>query len=138
VLRRGALTAAPSLAAYMVMLGAGTLPQARTVAFATVVATQLSQTLEAGRAEGPLSRSVLAAVAGSGGLLVAALTVPPLRAALALAVPSPLGWALIGASTVGVAGASRLLTWRGPSVDDASEGPPARGALRPAAVMARR
>ncbi len=98
--RRGLSTAVPALTAYVLALRAGPLPVARTVAFASIVATQLAQTLDAGRAEGGLSRSVLGAVAGSAGLLVAALTVPALRDFLSLALPPPLGWALIGAGAL--------------------------------------
>jgi calcium-translocating P-type ATPase len=100
ILRRGAATAAPSLAAYLLALRSGSLPEARSVAFASVVATQLAQTLDAGRAEGGLSRSVLGAVAGSAGLLLAALTVRPLRDFLSLTVPGPLGWTLVGAGVI--------------------------------------
>ncbi len=100
ILRRGVATAAPSLAAYLLALRSGGLPEARTVAFASVVATQLAQTLDAGRAEGGLSRSVLGAVAGSAGLFLAALTVRPLRDFLSLTVPTPLGWTLVGAGVI--------------------------------------
>jgi len=100
ILRRGAATAGPSLAAYLLALRSGGLPQARTVAFASVVATQLAQTLDAGRAEGGLSRSVLGAVAGSAGMLLASLAVGPMRDFLSLTVPGPLGLALVGASAL--------------------------------------
>ena len=108
VLRRGAATAAPALAGYLLALPAG-LPQARTVAFAGIVATQLAQTLDAGRAEGGLTHSVLGAVAGSGALLMAALTVPALRELLLLAAPAPLSWALIAASAPAAVLLSRAL-----------------------------
>jgi len=97
VLRRGVSTAAPALAAYLIALGIGGLPQARAVAFASIVTTQLAQTLDAGRMGDGLTRPVVAAVAASGGLLVGALTVPALRDLLLLAAPTPLGWVLIGA-----------------------------------------
>jgi cation-transporting ATPase I len=100
ILRRGTATAAPTLAAYLLALRSGGLPEARTIAFASIVATQLAQTLDAGRAEGGLSRSVLGAVAGSAGLLVAALTVRPLRGFLGLATPGLLGWAFVGAGAL--------------------------------------
>jgi calcium-translocating P-type ATPase len=96
VLRRGLATAVPALAAYVISLGSATLPQARTVAFASVVANQLAQTLDAGWAEGGLTPSVASAVGGSAGLLLGAIALPPLRSFLNLAVPTPLGWALIG------------------------------------------
>ncbi len=95
VLRRGTATAVPTLGAYLLALGHGGLPQARTVAFASIVATQLAQTLDAGRNEDGLSRGVLAAVGGSAGLLLVALTVPPVRDFLALTAPTPLGWLLV-------------------------------------------
>ena len=100
ILRRGIATAAPALAAYILSLRSGGLPEARTVAFASIVATQLAQTLDAGRAEGGLSRSVLGAVTGSAGMLVAALVARPLRGFFGLAVPGPLGWILVGAGAL--------------------------------------
>jgi len=100
ILRRGTATAAPTLAAYLLALRSGSLSEARTVAFASIVATQLAQTLDAGRAEGGLSRSVLGAVAGSAGMLVAALVVRPLRGFFGLAIPGPLGWILVGAGAL--------------------------------------
>jgi len=109
VLRRGVATAAPALAAYLVALGTGGLPQVRAVAFASIVTTQLAQTLDAGRTGDGLTRPVVAAVAASGGLLVAALTVPGLRDLLLLAAPTPLGWALIGAGAPAAVLLSRLL-----------------------------
>ncbi len=110
VLRRGIATAGPSLVAYLVALGTGGLPQARSVAFASIVATQLAQTLDAGRCESTgLTRSVLAAVAGSAGLLAATLTVPALRDVLLLAMPTPLGWALIIAGAPLAVALNRLL-----------------------------
>lgn len=99
VLRRGVATATPSLAAYLIALGSSTLPQARTVAFASVVANQLAQTIDASWVEGNLTPGVFGAVGGSIGLLGAALAIPPLRAFLGLAIPSPLGWGLIAAGT---------------------------------------
>jgi len=96
ILRRGTATAAPSLAAFLLTLGSGGLAQARSVAFASVVSTQLAQTLDAGRAEGTLTRSVFGAVVGSAGVLVTALTLPPLRDFLGLVTLTPAGWALVG------------------------------------------
>jgi cation-transporting ATPase I len=97
IIRRATLSAVPALISYMLLLRQ---PDARTVAFASIVASQLSQTLDEGRAEGHLTKSVLGAVAGSGGMLLAALMLPPLRSALNLAPLSPLGWSLIGAGAV--------------------------------------
>ena len=109
VIRRGAATALPALAAYLVAQGISGLPQARAVAFASIVATQLAQTLDAGRAEGTLTRPVLAAVSGSAGLLVAALTVAPLRTLLGLTALTPSGWALVVAGSAAAVLFSRLL-----------------------------
>jgi cation-transporting ATPase I len=100
VLRRGLATAAPALAAYLAALATSSLPQARTVAFASVVANQLAQTIDSGILEGSITPAVIGAVGGSVGLLGAALAVPALRTFLGLAIPGPLGWALIGAGTL--------------------------------------
>jgi magnesium-transporting ATPase (P-type) len=108
VIRRGIATTLPSLISYLVMLGSG-LPQARSVAFASIVATQLAQTLDSGWSEGTLTKPVLSAVAGSVGVLLATFTVPPLRAFLQLALPSPFGWALIGTGAVAAVGVNRVL-----------------------------
>lgn len=96
IIRRALATTLPTLAAYGMMLGTSTLPQARSVAYASVIATQLAQTLDTGWAEGRLTPAVLSAVAGSVGVLLATFTVPPLRDFLGLILPSPFGWALIG------------------------------------------
>jgi hypothetical protein len=98
---------------YLIMLGASTLPEARAVAFASIVGTQLAQTLDAGRAEGTLTKPVLAAVAGSTAVLLAAFAVPPLRQFLQLVVPSPLGWVLIGSGTLAAVVLHRLFAWLG-------------------------
>ena len=108
VLRRGAATTVPALAAFALTLATGGLPQARTVAFASIVATQLAQTLKAGWVEGGLTPPVFGAVGASAGFLIAAITIPPLRTLLALTLPTPLSWTLIGAGAViaAVAGGS--------------------------------
>ena len=100
ILRRGTATAAPSLTNYLLALRSVSQPEARTVAFASIVFTQLAQTLDAGRADGGLSRSVLGAVAGSTGLLIVALTVRPLRTFLGLATPTSLGAVLVAAGAL--------------------------------------
>jgi cation-transporting ATPase I len=112
VLRRGALTAGPSLAAYLLALATETLPQARTVAFASVVATQLAQTLDVGWAEGSLTPPVMGAVGGSAALLGSALLVPQLRTFLGLALPTPFGWGLIAGGALLAMLVSRLLAVR--------------------------
>jgi calcium-translocating P-type ATPase len=100
VLRRGLATAAPALASFMTIVRTGGLAEARAVAFGSIVSTQLAQTLDAGWVEGSLSPAVFGAVAGSAGILVAALTVPALQGFLGLVVPGPLGWLLIGGGSV--------------------------------------
>ena len=113
ILRRGAATAAPSFAAYLLTLRAGGLPAARTVAFASIVATQLAQTLDVGWAERGPSRSVLGAVVASTGLLIGTLVVPPLRTFLGLALPTPLGLALVGGGALIAVVLSRTLNASG-------------------------
>jgi len=100
VMRRGIATAVPPLVSYLLTLRSGGVAAARTIAFASIITTQLAQTLDSGRAESGLSRSVLGAVSGAAGLLVAALTVSPVRGFLGLALPTPLGLALIGAGSI--------------------------------------
>jgi len=110
VLRRGLATALPSLAAYLITLVSGSLAQARSVAFTSIVVTQLAQTLMAGRAEGHLTRPVLGAVGGSLGVLLAAFSIPPLRRFLNLVVPPPTAWLLTGASALVAILLKRLLS----------------------------
>lgn len=98
VLRRGAATTVPALGAFALTLATSGLPQARTVAFASIVTTQLAQTLKACWVEGGLTPSVFGAVAASSGFLVAAVSVPALRTLLTLTLPTPFSWGLIGAS----------------------------------------
>ncbi len=108
VARRGAFTGAPSLAAFLAALTLGGLPQARSVAFASVVGTQLAQTLDMGWSNGKPSGPVLASVVGSAGLMALALAVPRARVFLGLAFPAPTSWALIGGATLAALILSRL------------------------------
>ena len=110
--RRGALTGVPSLAAYMAALRLGGLPQARTVAFASVVGTQLAQTLDLGWSGGKLSTPMLGSIAGSAGMMALALGVPAARSFLGLAMPTPVGWALIGGATLSAVAVGRLVAPR--------------------------
>jgi magnesium-transporting ATPase (P-type) len=109
VLRRGAATAGPALTAFLLARRSGSETQAASVAFGTVVATQLAQTLDAGWAEGNLHKSVLGAVAASAGFLASTLTVRPLRDALGLGLPTPAGWTLIGTGAAAAVALSRIL-----------------------------
>jgi magnesium-transporting ATPase (P-type) len=110
VLRRGMATGVPSLGAYLLMQVLAGPEQASAVAFTSVVATQLAQTLEVGRVEGTLSRPVINAVGGSLALLVSAVTVPPLRNSLGLLAPSMLGWGVVGASAAAAVLISRAIS----------------------------
>ncbi len=109
IFRRAIISAGPALASYLIMLGSSTLPEARSVAYSSIIATQLTQTLDAGRAEGRLTRSVFGAVASSTGMLIATLGVPPLRTFLNLVMPGPLGWALIGGGALLAVALDRVL-----------------------------
>jgi hypothetical protein len=101
------------LAAYLAARRLGGVAEANAVAFGTIITTQLGQTLDAGRSEGTLNRSVLGAVAGSAGMLVSSLAVPPLRNLLGLALPGPLGWSLMGAGAVAAVLINRALSVAG-------------------------
>jgi magnesium-transporting ATPase (P-type) len=102
VIRRGLLTTLPTLVSYIVTLSTGSIDQARAVAFAGIVTTQLAQTLDAGWSEGSLTKPVILAVGTSAGMMVASLTIPVLRSALQLAMPSFPAWLMITGG-VGVA-----------------------------------
>jgi cation-transporting ATPase I len=103
ILRRGAATAAPALAAYVLAERSRAQPQ--TVAFAGIVSTQLAQTLDLGRLDGRLSGSVAGAVGGTTALLAVTLMVPASRGFLGLTAPSLPAIALVG----GAAAAAVLL-----------------------------
>lgn len=94
ILRRGTATGSLSLAAYVAARQAG-VADPRAIAYASVVATQLAQTLSVGRQQGQLSRSVLGGIGASTALLVASLTVPQLRSFLGLGAVSPVGAVLV-------------------------------------------
>ncbi|MGH2481520.1 MAG: HAD-IC family P-type ATPase, partial [Ktedonobacteraceae bacterium] len=113
VLRRGLATALPSLAAYLIALRSGSLAQARSVAFTSIVSTQLAQTLLAGRVEGHLTGPVLAAVGGSFGLILTAFSIPTLRNLLQLAVLPPSAWGLIGGTALAAVLLNGVLSGQG-------------------------
>jgi magnesium-transporting ATPase (P-type) len=112
VLRRGVATGVPSLGAFLLMQGTGRQAEAGAVAFTSVVATQLAQTLEVGRVEGLLSPQVLGAVAGSLVVLIGTVTIPPLRNLLGLQTPSPFGWGAIAAAAGSAVIISRAISTR--------------------------
>jgi len=105
-LRRGGVTAVPALAAYVLAARMG--GQGQTVAFTSIVATQLTQTVELGRSEGRLAPSVAGAVIASAGLLATAVLAAPLRSFLGLAAPTPASLLLIGGAAAGAVLLSRL------------------------------
>jgi cation-transporting P-type ATPase I len=96
VLRRGAATAVPALGAYVLADRSRAQPQ--TVAFASIVSTQLAQTLDLGRLDGRISGSVAGAVTGTAALLALAVMLPSLQGFLGLAAPSLPAIALVGGS----------------------------------------
>jgi hypothetical protein len=79
-----------------------------------VVATQLAQTLDLGWSEGNLNRPVLKAVGSSAFFLLSTLTLRPLRELLGLAVPTPIGWMLLGSSALAAVALGRLLAVTSP------------------------
>ncbi len=117
VLRRGGSTAIPSILVYILSSAVGGQAQGRSVAFISIVATQLAQTLDAGRTEGGITRPVMSAVVGSLSLLGVALATPGLRDLFALVIPTPVSWALIGAGVLASVALSRTLPTLGSGVE---------------------
>jgi cation-transporting P-type ATPase I len=117
VLRRGLATAIPSLASFIFTHQTSGAEQARAVAFTTVIATQLAQTLEVGLVEGSLSPPVMGAVGVSAIMLGAAVGIPPVRNFLGLMSPSLSGWGLVGVSSVGAVLISRAIALAGKTVE---------------------
>jgi cation-transporting ATPase I len=97
ILRRGAATALPSLAAYALAARRG---RGQTVAFASVIATQLAQTADLGATGRRFSRPVAGAVAVSVVVLAGMLGLPALRSGLGLAAPGLVELALVGGAAV--------------------------------------
>jgi magnesium-transporting ATPase (P-type) len=108
IVRRGIATALPAFVAYVAASRVMSPVQAQTVAFASIVSTQLAQTWDLGRSEGTLSRPVLGAVLGTGGLVAAAIALPPFNAFLGFALPSPLGLLLIAAASAAAVPLGRM------------------------------
>jgi calcium-translocating P-type ATPase len=112
-LRRGLATAAGPLAAYLwTSMTAGPL-EANAVAFASVVSSQLAQTLDAGHVDGLLSKSVVGAVGGSLALLGLAAGVPGVGELLGLQALSLSHWGTVGLSAALAVAISRSLTFTG-------------------------
>jgi cation-transporting P-type ATPase I len=102
IARRGAATAVPALGAYVLANRSGAQPQ--TVAFASIVSTQLAQTLDVGRRDGGVSGSVTWAVAGTAALVALAVTLPALQGFFGLTAPSATAVALIGGAAASAFG----------------------------------
>jgi cation-transporting P-type ATPase I len=139
VVRRSMATLLPSLAAYLIAQRGSGPPQASAVALGSVVTTQLAQTLDASWSNGAPSRSVVKAVAASGGLLASTLLVPSLRNILGLALPTSLGWGLIGTGAAAAIALSRayggIPSVQAPSIEEAFQDGPAERAWLPEGSM---
>jgi calcium-translocating P-type ATPase len=108
-LHRGLATGIPSLAAFMLAHATAGPLQAEAVGFATVITTQLAQTLDAGRVQGFLSPSVVGAVGGSLALLATTYALPPLRSLFNLSLPALAGWGYVGGASAAAVVLSRVL-----------------------------
>jgi magnesium-transporting ATPase (P-type) len=125
IIRRGIATGAPSFGAYVLASRVVSPAAARSVAYVSIVTTQLAQTVEVGQAEGRLTRSVLGAVAASLGVVAMTLAVPSVRSFLGLAAPTVPGLLIAaGASllAVAVARALTLARWASPRQVDQARG----------------
>jgi hypothetical protein len=86
--------------------------QPQTVAFTSIVCTQLAQTLDLGRLDGRVSGSVAGAVAGTAAIMALSVMLPPVRGFSALTTPSVRAIALIGAASAAAAASGRTLGHR--------------------------
>jgi len=107
IVRRGAATAVPALGAYLIADRSHAQPQ--TVAFASIVSTQLAQTLDLGRLDGRISGSVAGAVGGTAALLALVVMLPSFQRFFDLAAPSPAAIALVGGAAAGAVALARIL-----------------------------
>jgi magnesium-transporting ATPase (P-type) len=108
-LRRSLSTGLPTLAAYFWARTTVGPAEAGAVGFASIICSQLAQTLDAGHSQGMLSRSVVGAVGGSLAALGVALGVPPVRDFLGLVAPSATGWGAVAASSAAAVVLSRTV-----------------------------
>jgi hypothetical protein len=99
----------PSLAAYLWTRQTSGPEQAAAVAFASVITTQLAQTLDVGRVEGFLSPTVIGAVGGSLAMLAGVYSVPPVRNLFGLIAPSLASWGTIAVASAGAVALSRAV-----------------------------
>jgi cation-transporting ATPase I len=99
VLRRGIATALPTLGACLLAWRTLSREAAGSVAYMSIVTTQLAQTVDLGWAEGRLTPQVLAAAGGSLAALAATFALPPVRMFLGLAPPTVGGAMLVAAAS---------------------------------------
>jgi cation-transporting P-type ATPase I len=118
--RRGIATGVPSLGAYLWTRVTAGPAEAGAVTFASIICSQLAQTLDIGQDHGMLGRSTVLAVGGSLAALGLAVGVGPVAGFLGLAAPSAQGWATVAASSaaaivlsrgIGIAGKANLRQW---------------------------
>jgi len=98
IFARAVATAGPALVAYAIarlLLGPA---RAQSVGFASIVVTQLTQTLDASHETGGVSRATAGAVVGTVAALASALHLRTLSQFLGLTSPGLLGWLLIVAA----------------------------------------
>jgi calcium-translocating P-type ATPase len=100
IVRRGVATALPTLGVYVLAARTMSTAAARSVAYASIVTTQLGQTLDLGRGEGGFTGPPLRAAVASVVVLAASLWLPPLPAFLGLAPISPTGLGLTAGATL--------------------------------------
>ncbi|MGN6167818.1 MAG: HAD-IC family P-type ATPase [Solirubrobacteraceae bacterium] len=100
VIRRGIATGLPSFGAYLLATKLVGPAAGSTVAYISIVTSQLAQTIDLGQAEGRLNSSVLGAVGGSVAVLAATVVLPPLRTFLGLSSPSIAGVAIAGGASL--------------------------------------
>jgi calcium-translocating P-type ATPase len=109
ILRRGLATAIPAIGAYYAAMALGA-PVARAVGFVSIVATQLTQTVDSGVSGVRVSGPVFGAVIFSGALLASSIFFAPLRNLLTLTPIPPMGWALVGGAALAAVLLSRGLS----------------------------
>lgn len=105
ILWRAACTGTAATGAWLVARATGPAARARTVGLAALVGAQLGQTLVAGRP----SRATVAAVVGSGAVLVALVQTPGLSHVFGCVPLDPLGWGTAGVAAVSATAASVVL-----------------------------
>jgi cation-transporting ATPase I len=104
---RAATTAGGATGAWLVASGTGRPARARTVGLVAIVATQMGQTIVAGRR----SPAVIASALASAGLLVPIIQVPGVSQFFGCTPLGPLGWATALGSATAATGASVGVPW---------------------------